>query len=189
MPKATSAKQLVVKISTPYVMPHYADNKLIAIPKAVATLNKIILFWSNLMIIRVINNNTPTTSILYGAVLLASPPLTQGYLNLENNKLLFNLFTDPNKRNAYIRSHQAAREADTRVGDIVGSDEYKDAVYAFAAEIIEALLQETHGDKVAVLAKIAEAELHPESLLAHLSVEQQQKIETLSMEIHSYKTH
>jgi hypothetical protein len=85
----------------------------------------------------------------------------------------------PDKRNEVIAKDPAAKQVDDRVRSLAGTEENQEAIYEFAAEVFQGLLEETNGNVELAMKKLEEMK-NPEVFAARLTPSQKTKLQKLS---------
>jgi hypothetical protein len=74
-----------------------------------------------------------------------------------------NLLKSKAERDAYIKKHKNAQEADDKAGAIAGSGEGKEEIYDMSSQIFEKITQESNGDPAKMQKLLDDAQKNPEA--------------------------
>ena len=94
------------------------------------------------------------------------------------------LLNNPNQRQQNINKNGGdAKKADDFVKQLTGSAPVSNDIYALAAEVFGAVVQNCHGDPVKMAAALQEFQKNPEAFAASWTPEQKKKLHDLSLRV------
>ena len=89
------------------------------------------------------------------------------------------LLTESDQLEQALKKDPNAKHVDDRVRSLAGSEENRQAIYEFAAEVFQSLIEQTEGNSIAAMQKLDEAMKNHEGFAKSLTPAQRAKLKEL----------